>query len=385
MKAIQHYYIKLLIFAGSLLGFSTCIEPYQIRGIDSTPDYLVINGFLDIQHDSASVSLTHTVPLNSEAEPMKESGAVVQLTDNIGDTYSLVEFSPGLYAISNAAFQADRTYQLHIKTQNQKTYASGNIQLTSTPPIDSVTWENDQGYLTFYLYTHGATDDTRYYRWQVSEAWQYNAPYLAAYRLTKGTVHIKDAENSNYTCWGQEFPSTILINSTTRLNQNVVSKMKLLSIPPASIKLVNKYSLLVRQQSLTEQEYTYWSNVKKTTESVGGLSDPLPSEVHGNMSCLSNPDEPVIGYFTGGSIAELRIYLTFSELPAGIQAYRHPYCELDTLKIDKVPFASDQDLISTISPPGAIDSISGYTYSSTDCMDCRTFGGTTKKPSFWKD
>jgi hypothetical protein len=141
----------------------------------------------------------------------------------------------------------------------------------------------------------------------------------------------------------------------------------------------------VQQQTLTTEGYNYWSNLQKSTEQLGGLFDPLPSEVSGNIHCISNPSEKVIGFFSGGSTEEKRIFLLPRQLPEGMgyYNYRNPNCIADTILLADIPATDPATLlIDGIYPPGRM--LIGYTTSYASCIDCKYLGGVTQRPDFWE-
>ncbi len=75
------------------------------------------------------------------------------------------------------------------------------------------------------------------------------------------------------------------------------------------------YSMLVRQYPLDQQAYTYWLNVQKNSQSLGGLFDLQPGQLPGNIHGVTNPKDPVVGYVSACSIAEKRIFISNSQLP----------------------------------------------------------------------
>jgi hypothetical protein len=119
---------------------------------------------------------------------------------------------------------------------------------------------------------------------------------------------------------------------------------------------------------------------------VGGLFDPLPSEVNGNLRSISHPSEKVIGFFSGGTVHEMRRYLSRKELPEEklpLFLNNMNFCPLDTIPLSDVGrIPTGSSLVGAIySQAGGII---GYTSSIQQCIDCRVFGGTTTKPGFWE-
>jgi hypothetical protein len=373
-----------IILAIAFLLLNRCVEPFSFHSVSSAPGYLVVDGFIEMGSDSAYVTLSHAIGLGSNMTPRPESGASVSISDNLGNVVNLPEVVSGTYIASKKRFYSDREYALRIVTRDQKVYASSKIKLLNTPPIDSLSWAIEDSRLKIYVNTHGSAEDSRYFRWKVSETWAYTTPYPALYRLEKGVIVQRPVEDVKYFCWGQENPSTILIGTTASFDANSVRHFRVVTIPEGSIKLIDKYSIEVTQQSLTEEAYTYWLNLRKTTETVGGLFDPMPSEVLGNLTCETDAGEPVIGFFTGGGLSKERIYIVPSDLPDDYPQFNFPYCTIDTLFNKDIPKWPDWDLIfpvyADMGPPTPI----GYAFTSSDCTDCTEYGGSTTKPSFWK-
>ena len=154
-------------------------------------------------------------------------------------------------------------------------------------------------------------------------------------------------------------------------------------LPKGSHKLAVKYSLLVRQTAISKEEFYFWHQLKKTTESLGGLLDPQPTQVMGNIRNANNPSAPVLEFFSGGVAREKRIFIDFYDLPDHLRIFdTRTNCSYDTITSTNVAGQSVYErLINTVPlGPGA----NGYTKTLTECADCRTYGGTTTKPTFWE-
>ena len=56
------------------------------------------------------------------------------------------------------------------------------------------------------------------------------------------------------------------------------------------------YSINVKQYALSHEAYLFFEKIKKNTEQLGSIFDPQPSELQGNIHCITNPAETVVGY-----------------------------------------------------------------------------------------
>jgi hypothetical protein len=144
----------------------------------------------------------------------------------------------------------------------------------------------------------------------------------------------------------------------------------------------------VQQEAMTESAYNYWKMVRETTETLGGLFDSTPGAAVGNIRCITNPDEPVIGFFSSGSIEEKRSFISRADLPSAFVKYVAPDCEIDSIGIQDME--NSRDINGILAPTYFIGAshapiLNGYIYTTDYCSDCRVYlGGVTKRPDFWE-
>ena len=372
---------KNLLFALLFLVIASCVEPYNPPAISETVDLLVVDGFINISNNSATVSLSKATPIANDDGHVPEVNATVRIEDDNGDIYSLYQEADGTYTLANMDLSLSKKYRLIIVRGNGKEYFTDYIELKQTPPIDSISWAPTprRDGINIYANTHDENNNDRYYQWRFVETWEYTSKYSPSYELRHG-VALPNTVNV-YQCWTTRPSSEILIASATHLNENVILNYPLIFIPKGSPKISRRYSIIVEQRSLTKDAYDFWNQLKKTTENLGGLFDPLPSKVIGNLRSKNDSKEPVLGYFSGGSSAEQRIFIGADDLPDDIWQYPNQSCPVDSIPIDQLSSYPDMFLIGSYGSP----SILGYTYSSeTNCMDCRDRGGDLKKPDFWE-
>ena len=372
----------LILFC--LIWVTGCVEPYDPPASGNAPDYLVVDGFINLSGDSVSVRLSHTVALSSTDAPAPESGSMVSVEDDAGTMFPLKERAAGVYSAVRLSLSTTHTYRLHIRTSTGKEYFSRSVLLTQSPPIDSVYWTGAGNGININVDTHNPTGNSRYYKWRFVETWEYNSSYYSAYMLVDSAAVPRPSELSINTCWRTESSTTILVGTSDRLSGDVIYRFPLQFISRESIRLAKKYSILVEQQVLSEEAYTYWLSLQKSTETLGSLFDPLPSQANGNIYCVDTPSETVIGYFDGGSVATKRVYVLPSEIPKELRSYMPAVCDIDTILLKDIPTTPTSTLLlSPVSAPNG--SIIGYTTSSSTCVDCRVWGGgVTVRPDFWE-
>ena len=144
--------------------------------------------------------------------------------------------------------------------------------------------------------------------------------------------------------------------------------------------LSRTYSVLVQQRAISQEEFEYWDLIRKTTESLGGLFDPLPSQAIGNIQNDNDPKEQVLGYFTGGFVQEKRIFVTQADLPPDLQVV-DPWdfpCETRLIPYGNPEQSGTDVLLSTVGIPPT-----QWLVGTPNCSDCTTLSGSNVKPDFW--
>lgn len=376
------------------LALPGCIDPYMPDAISTTKSYLVVDGFIN-SRGSTTINLSRTFDIAAKTAPPIETRATLFIEEEGGARYPVPEGSvKGTYTSASLTLNPAKNYRLAIRTSAGLDYASAFVPAKITPPIDAVTWRASDNGLTIYVNSHDDTKKTQYYRWEYEETWEIRPPYSPV-------VEYKNRQMQDITipfpaiCWGNTKSTDIKISNTIRLTQDIITDYPIHALPTYSNLLAYKYSIQVKQYAQTAEEYTYWNLLKKNTENIGTLFDPLPSQLTGNIRCLTNEPELALGYVGVCSIQEKRILISRSELP-GRWPITNGYSDCippDTVFLykDRPPRPVAETLQSYFSNPGYLPidriyspagGVIAYLAKSRDCIDCRT-RGTAVKPSFW--
>lgn len=377
---------RRIIFLFFLLA-TACLDPYNPSIKSANYGYLVIDCFINSNTGSGTVSLTRSRPVSSREEFSTVSNATVTVQGDDGSSYTLVESQPGQYNLANAVIDASAKYKLNILVDS-KTYASDFVPVIKTPPIDSITWKQPDDKVEIYVNTHGNSDDDRYYRWKYSETWHYTSAFNSevVFDPATSTVFLRDITDDIYDCYQSYSSSAIITESTNRLTENIVKEYPITSLSISSLKFQSLYSIEVEQYGLSKEGYEYWGLLKKTTENLGSLFDPQPSQVTGNIHCTSNASEPVIGFFNVGTIEKQRIFIPQRDInyPKGTGRPVNEYyaqCTQDSLFLNQLPTFNGGQLLTYPLYKGI--TLIGYLTSDFSCVDCRLGGGSNIKPDYW--
>jgi hypothetical protein len=370
-------YVRLVLVGFFGLLLTGCIEPYAPDVINANRSYLVVDGFINTVGPTTLI-LSRTYAISSAAAPPVEPKASVYIEEEAGPRYSVREVKPGTYQSDYLRLNPAKKYRLHLTTSAGKEYASDYVPAQITPRFDNVSWRLTSTGVDILVNTHDATNATRYYQWQYEETWEI-VPIV-----TTGLEYVNHKMQTirvpyPLMCWGTQKSPDIKLSKTTNLSQDVVSDYVLRSFPSTAERLRHRYSILVKQYAQTKEEYQYWDLIKKNTESIGTLFDPLPSQLTGNIRCLNDNSEVALGFVGAHSEEQQRIFISRDQLPDEwkVSSGYDNCIPLDTVDPKKIDATFSYPGNIPIAPAG-----SSFTISSIGCVDCR-LRGSAVKPSFW--
>ena len=362
-----------------LLLLAACRQSYEPPAVAHPPNYLVVEGFIENNGtDSTYFTLSRTVKVDSSTFT-PETGAKVYVEGSDNSFFRLTEVGNGRYGAPLTGLGGNTTYRLHIYTNDNKQYASDYVPLVQNPPIDSINWvryDNDahQG-VGIYANTHDPQNNTHYYRWSYEECWEFHSAFESHYNFVSGQGVVPLLDVTDYYCWKYNNSSNILLGTSTQLSQDVIYEAPVNFIPLNSQQIMMRYSILVTQYALTKEAFAWWQIMQKNTEQIGSIFGVQPSANPGNIHCLSDTSEQVIGYVGGGNTRSQRIFITNDQVQPW--NYQTDCNELDTIGVSPTDLWYSGYLVYFIIRG------SGRIYFSTKaCIDC-TLTGTNVRPSFW--
>jgi hypothetical protein len=380
MKKILYCYILLL-------GLG-CREKYPLPADMPATGYLVVEGVINSGQGPTSLTLTRTLKLVDSFSISYIRNAVVRVEGKDNSVHVLNETGTGVYSSPQLNLNQAQEYRLYIRIPEGKEYRSDYRPIIKTPPISSISWERQNG-VNIFANARDPQNNTKYYRWEYEETWEFNSAFETSvkYQINpsngKAIAVFRDpsrnVDRSLWKCWKNQNSQTIEIASTAKLSQDTVH-YQLVSIPNASWQLSVLYSINVKQYALSQGCYEYLIKMKKNTEQTGSIFDAQPSQLRGNIQCVTDPSEMVIGFVDIADVYTKRIFISNSDVPGWGYRYtcreeqiiNHP----DTISAKgfptpTTPFEMENDFIK----------IFNATTDAT-CVDC-TLRGVNVKPSFW--
>ncbi|MGI4833026.1 MAG: DUF4249 domain-containing protein [Janthinobacterium lividum] len=397
----RSYFHLCALASGVLLalGVGSCVEPYLPEVDNANANFLVVDGFIN-GNGRSTFLLSRSLNLATTTAPPPEKGAKVYLVDNAGGRYPLPEKVSGTYQSDSLVLNPSRQYQLSILTSANASYTSDLTPLKVTPPIDKLGFQLADGQVQLVASAHDASAQTKYYRWSCVETWEFNAAFGSALEYfplkngSNGNVFIDIRTTPIYTCWRTERPTDIVQTTSAQLGQDAISNYVIRSFSQRAERVKVRYSVLVSQVAETAEEFAYREVLRKNTEAVGTVNDPLPSQLTGNVHRVGNTTEPVLGFVGAHTVQQQRLFIAKADLPARdpydydtpyntCVASDIPFCDAQGCDVEGVYklFASpDYVPLDFVAIPGS--SMGGISSASADCADCRRRGSNVK-PSFW--
>jgi hypothetical protein len=364
--------------------FITCKEAYNPPIASPVTGYLVVEGFINSGNGTSTIALSRTTKLDDSVTKIYEDGAQVNIEDEDGASYPLYWRNSGIYTSDSLSLNPANKYRLHIKILNGSEYASDFTAVKNTPPIDSISWQLENGGVQIYVNSHDPSNNTKYYQLKYSETWEFHSPYIKSLEYVKdpasgqivGVAPLPNADTSIYKCWRTQNPTAIILISTEKLSESKVL-FPIRYIEPRADELSVLYYIEIKQYALSKGAYLFKEKLKKNTEQLGSIFDAQPSELGGNVHCISNLSEPVVGFVDVTTEQVAKLFISHNELTNW-----PPVIPCTKVIVENQPGNYDPNLVplSVYAYMGL--SIKSFYAADPLCVDC-TLRGTNVRPPFW--
>ena len=409
------------IFAFLLLVIvASCIDPYT-PNLKNYNSLLVVDGLITNENSSYKIKLSRTFS-QANSIPENVTDANVYITDGDGIKTDLQNSNSGYYNTDSTSFSGviGQKYTLHILTSDGKEYISDECTLLPVSGIDKIYYERGDEIsgtlgksfagLKILLNSTDATGMNQYFRWTFDEVWKFILPgaqqYTYAY-VNPSASFFASVPFLNNVCWKMSQSGEIIINSVLPGGVNYINGQEIQFINPLeSDRLTQEYSILVKQYSISNNEYEFWNNLKKAGEAGGDIFALQPYTVISNIHNVNNNNERILGYFEVSAVEQKRIFITSHDLDPLYMPHYQTDCILIRKSPSDYPGANPptwdgiyQMYMATgnyifVKPELKDDSSPNATVSNSDllkldfsvkvCALCNLTGFSTK-PDFWVD
>lgn len=390
--------IKIIYCIIIVLAICSCVSEFNIELSTETDYRLVVEGNI-IADSEAIFYIGLSTPLGSsgsdENSIKKVSGAKLFLIDNEGhrsEQATMIE--DGLYSLKIGTLLENTKYGIEIQYIND-TYQSEPDFPLWTPEVNA-SWvqPEKEGDVVLQVSTTDSSDGYKYYMWYYQEDWEIQANYRNRFYYDPLINDFYELEYyPYYYCWEKHIGKEILVGNTEALTENSIINKKIFTRNADDIRFSMLYAVTVQQIAITKDAYEYFYNVNRQNTEMGGLFTPQPSDVQGNIKCITNPDKKVIGNINVAmNITESRKFLKEEEIS-------RPPTKIDCIQIseeDMLEYMADNNYYSYkfvydmgFRPVGVRELEDGiwinyiYFWTYNKCTECTAMGGTKDKPLFW--
>lgn len=332
---------------------SGCVEPYEAENLDYE-QYLVVEGLITDEPGPYTVQLSYTIPVDTFYFD-GISNAEVWVTDNHGNREDFTETQNGVYESSDS-FRgvAGDFYQLHIKTIDGNEFESEVQKLIKSPEISNIyssylekaSSSSDEVFrgLQFFIDVDELTEQASQFRYEWSDTYQIIPDFPTAYEIGPDTFDVMLREVDIATCYRTRFSSGLILANSTNLEAGL-KEAAINFVDVETNVLRNRYSLLVRQYTLTPEAYSYYRKVKEMQDGSGSLFDQQQGQIIGNLYHINDPDFQVLGYFEVAGVSQKRAFFKNREFDSRVRVSGTLNCTEDDI--------IDQDYVLAVGNPTA--------------------------------
>lgn len=390
-----HKYLKIIALMAMCCAPS-CVYPFEVDA-PQTQKRLVIEGNILIGA-LTEVNLSYMMGLNTPDSEMKNDKpagkAWVESED--GKRYEAEEGNgSSSIVIDTRTAPAKGRYRLCVEDLGtSREYVTSWQEVNPPAEIDDLTYVWDENTMTLCLSAH--SEEGSYFRWAYVEDYKFHADrpkdFIFDYAENK-EVELEESDYSTYWCWTTNSSREVDLVATTDLEDNRLVAHKFHTFSRGSMRLQTRYRMTIYLSCISADAYRYLDNLKITSDFTGDLFTPLPSDVNGNITCVEDPNEKVIGYVDVCQISTKEFYLDENAYklyaPGRSQPTSFiPIVEWNKNGINPYPLDLREFWDKGFAPvyEGADgEGNSGVVWDYKRCTDCRLSGGVLESPEGWRD
>lgn len=325
-------YIVLIFIIILSISYFSCQEPFPLDNLDSDKKIPVVEGTITNDSGSYKILLYYAIPYNeSSKNKLSITKALVYVKDDIGNIFNYEETTPGVYESDSATFLGTigRTYTLYIEMPDGNIIKSDPEKINDPLKVKEIIKRREtreESYrdkenkiitnktecISYYAVVDRSYENRGYYRLKSN--------YLVYSETMADTMFYRKVNVNNIV---YEF----MIDSATYskcTGINTLDRLPVVGIyNPASaddnIELsyyynANDYSmredmgdkgsksLYTFLYTISPKAYNYYKALSDQLSASTSIYDPLPTQLTGNMHCVNDSSQLVLGFFEAASV-----------------------------------------------------------------------------------
>jgi len=399
IKSIKYIILLISIF---IIG---CHELYDYNQIDSNQKVLVVEGSVTTDFGPYSIHLSQAIPFNQNT-PVYIKGAKVYVKDNSGNMYTFFEKPGGLYQSDSASFRGKigNIYTLYITTSDGLQFKSAACKIGLECNIDSLYGINENT-LLYPQGTEGSLDDVygNAFHFYTDITFKANQPqniridlvlaspftlvethyiYSPVYKIVPIYKNGKEI-GLNRIFQGYQKTDSFEVRTVTYSTQ-ILNNLPIIKtsndyssgskIKKAALGYMNEtgstehiddstiiswasnWVAQIKAYTISNDAFNYYYNVIKQLNGSNNFFEPIPVQLKGNLTCISDSTKPVFGLFEASSVVIKYIGINYIGKYTYSSASKFPPTYTDTIGTSASP---PIDTSSNPTPGSPIDT-SGF-------------------------
>lgn len=327
--------IRTIFAIVAAAALSRCIDPYEYH-FEEKSNYLVVEGFVTTQPGPHLIKLTSTRNIYNKENQYKLyiESADVSVVDEEGTAVRFRQNAPGhYYSDSSFAAQPGKKYKLRIIGFGGGTYESSEEEVFPASDIDMVKVvyaEKKTVSESGFIRDIKGFDVSAF----ISDDPDERNQYLMRVNLTYLMLTNPAPKPCCDMCWVRERLPDFEVFKDQFINGQRNVEVPIAFFPIRPKYFYDRAYVEAEQLSLSPAAYAFWRSLYEIKTLQGGLFDPVPAALAGNISNVNSKAEPVIGYFFVSDVAKKGVFVEREVLPDRLH--------LTTLNIDcrELPYST---------------------------------------------
>jgi hypothetical protein len=316
-------YIQIILLTFIVFTFSTgCIKKIDVKTRNEKP-ILVVEGAITTDTVPYQVKLSYSGPFtsgNKIPDVLLEKDANVSITDDVGNTTSLVYKDEGIYESTDNSYtgKVGRSYSMVAVLKDGRKYVSVPEKINPPVPINNISilfnsYPPTPSSLGVYADLNDPAGEENYYKWSF---------YTYVPRKTNGIPCGIGCIKYEY-CFQKVIDQEFRILSDAAINGNKIKNLLMGSSP---IYWYGRHYIDIMQHSISREDYQFSLRFREQQTRTGSILDPLPASIKGNIYNAADPNDFALGYFSASSVTHVRAVLVpFSITPFLLAVTAVPY------------------------------------------------------------